>query len=312
MPDQHRRDLIRYIRSLSSELSPQETGVRPRLKTTDGTGEIKCVLFDVYGTLLISGSGDISLVSDLDDEKTLTAALKDIDAEGDLDESGRKGVALLRNKISLEHEEAKQHGVQYPEIEIRKTWQDITEELTEQRLLTNALDAHAIEKLATGFECRVNPVWPMPGLENLLAILSSRNIPCGIVSNAQFFTPLMFEAFLERPLSELGIDPELSTWSFELRRAKPDVALFRNSLTNLAGKHEIKPGQTLYLGNDMLNDVIGAQKAGCQTALFAGDKRSLRLREDHVACREITPDYLVTDLSQLVDICGITISENPH
>ena len=37
--------------------------------------------------------------------------------------------------------------------------------------------------------------------------------------------------------------------------------------------------RVLFVGNDMLNDVAAAAAVGLRTALFAGDQRSLRLRE---------------------------------
>ena len=57
----------------------------------------------------------------------------------------------------------------------------------------------------------------------------------------------------------------------------------------------------LYLGNDMLNDIYPAQKVGFKTALFAGDARSLRLREDDPGCKNLSPDIIITDLIQLLD-----------
>jgi putative hydrolase of the HAD superfamily len=53
------------------------------------------------------------------------------------------------------------------------------------------------------------------------------------------------------------------------------------------------------VGNDMLKDIWPAARLGCKTALFAGDRRSLRLREDDERCRELEPDLVVDDLSQL-------------
>jgi len=51
----------------------------------------------------------------------------------------------------------------------------------------------------------------------------------------------------------------------------------------------------------MLNDILPAQRIGFKTALFAGDKRSLRLRPDDARCEDIVPDIIVTDLLQLVE-----------
>jgi putative hydrolase of the HAD superfamily len=120
----------------------------------------------------------------------------------------------------------------------------------------------------------------------------------GIVSNAQFYTPLVLEHLLKRDLKSLGISPEMQVYSYRLGHAKPSPMLFdaaRRSLATL----DISPRQTLYVGNDMLNDVWAARQAGLQTALFAGDARSLRRRSDDPRCRDLEPDLVITDLGQL-------------
>ena len=74
--------------------------------------------------------------------------------------------------------------------------------------------------------------------------------------------------------------------------------MFRDVLTRLA-ERGIEPGQTLYVGNDMRNDVLTAARSGCRTALFAGDRRSLRLRGDDPDCRGLRPDLVITEWTQL-------------
>ena len=49
----------------------------------------------------------------------------------------------------------------------------------------------------------------MPGAAETLAALQQRGLLLGIVSNAQFYTPLMIEALLGKPPGELGFLPEL-------------------------------------------------------------------------------------------------------
>jgi putative hydrolase of the HAD superfamily len=55
----------------------------------------------------------------------------------------------------------------------------------------------------------------------------------------------------------------------------------------------------------MLNDILPAQTTGFRTALFAGDKRSLRLRRDNPRCSNLKPDMVLTDLVQLVELLNI-------
>ena len=49
----------------------------------------------------------------------------------------------------------------------------------------------------------------------------------------------------------------------------------------------------------MLKDVYPANHFGMKTALFAGDKRSLKWREDDERCKDLLPDLIITSLSQL-------------
>jgi putative hydrolase of the HAD superfamily len=64
-------------------------------------------------------------------------------------------------------------------------------------------------------------------------------------------------------------------------------------------KHGIGLHECIYVGNDMLNDIYCAKSAGCKTVLFAGDRRSLRLRENDERCLAIRPDAVITSLIQL-------------
>jgi putative hydrolase of the HAD superfamily len=67
-------------------------------------------------------------------------------------------------------------------------------------------------------------------------------------------------------------------------------------------QYGILPEDTLYVGNDMLNDIWPAAQCGLKTSLFAGDQRSLRLRETDPRCSDLEPDVIITKLSQLPHI----------
>ncbi len=265
------------IASLSEPLEPQPTYEKPRLQTLTG---ISAVAFDIYGTLIISGSGDIGLVKDSAREEAMKAAFQAVGVKPKRRDLAKRFHELIRN----DRESCQAAGVEHPEVEIRDIW----------RTLCAEADVNAdIEALAIEFECRTNPVWPMPHLEPVLRELHERGLALGIVSNAQFYTPHMFPAFLGKSLEELGFEPSRQIYSFTLREGKPSTLLYHR----LAEK--LEPDETLYVGNDMLKDVWPAQKAGFKTALFAGDKRSLRKREDDPRVRGVEPDLVITDLAQI-------------
>jgi len=273
-----------HLAARLGSLEPVPTGVAPVLPGQLG---VEAILFDVYGTLFISGSGDISLArSENRAGDALAALLLKYGIDTD------PGIFRKRFFKAIEdsHAASRQKGVRHPEVEIDNIWQTVAEFEDPQRAR-----AFAIE-----YEVMVNPVGPMPHLSELLAACRHAGIPMGIISNAQFFTPLLFEWFLDRTPATLGFTKSLLFYSWQWGLAKPAEKLFQEARRRLT-RRGIAPGKTLYIGNDMLNDIVPARSTGFQTALFAGDKRSLRLRAGEPRCSGIEPDMVVTDLIQLVD-----------
>jgi putative hydrolase of the HAD superfamily len=289
--------LIARIRALSSQLSPLPTDAEARLAPQPG---IRAVLCDVYGTLLVSGSGDVGTATATDSATALAEALAAADLTGHLDQAGHRGAARLPELIAAAHEEQRAAGATAPEVEIRALWRTLLAELAAAGLLAGdpAAEAAIGERVAVEYECRVNPVWPMPGVVEMLTALRDRGLRLGIVSNAQFYTPLLFPTLLAATLPELGFEESLCAWSYRLGAAKPDTRLFAGPLAALAAAG-IEPGEVLYLGNDCRNDIWTARQAGVRGVLFAGDRRSLRRREADPRCADLTPDAVVTALSQV-------------
>ena len=155
-----------------------------------------------------------------------------------------------------------------------------------------------LRRLAVEYEGRANPVWPMPGLKECLAGLVEKGLVLGIVSNAQFYSRELFGALLGQQAEAWGFDPDLQYYSYQHGHAKPGLRLHRMAAEGL-GRRRIEPREALYVGNDMLNDILPALRLGFRTALFAGDARSLQLRVGDSRLDGITPDLVLTRLSQL-------------
>lgn len=287
----NRLELIRRIRELSRPLEPEPSGLPIRLNVLDG---IETVLFDVYGTLLISASGEIGTADQADHAEALVQALAVSGFEGDIERAGAIGPALLRQEIERAHELARKNGIAHPEVDISGVWLKIIQEFQRLGLLGPEHPAGGIARLAVEYECRINPAWPMPGAAETLAFCRARGLKTGLVSNAQFYTPLALEALFGCTTDELGFDPALCVWSFKELRAKPSVELFERLPADLS--------KAVYVGNDMLNDIRTASRAGCRTILFAGDRRSLRLREGDPRCDGVRPDAIADDLRQVTEL----------
>ncbi len=291
--------LIARIRELSSPMSPQATGMEAHVLPLP---DVRAVLFDIYGTLFISGSGDISVAGEMRHAQALRESLACIGVPGRLEEAGERGCELLSEAIRETHARLRKTGVAFPEVDIREEWNRVLHELHEEGVINERVRYDAMQRLSFEYEFRVNPVWPMPDIRPTLQELWDRDVLLGIVSNAQFYTSLLFPAFFSQSFMNLGFNPYLCALSYEIREAKPSGQIFQKILEYLDREFGITAAETLYVGNDMLNDVWTASKCGLKTALFAGDARSLRLREDDARCVGLKPDVVITSLSQILKI----------
>ena len=290
-------DPTEIIKSLSRPLEPLGTDVNAELEPQPG---IRAVVFDIYGTMLVSGSGDIGVAQADDREGAMRSALSRCGLP--LRQGGTRAVDIFHDAVAAAQRLRQREGIEFPEVEIRDVWRDTLRQLSRSGDLEGDLpDAGQVEALAITYECMVNPVWPMPGLAGVLAALAARGIVMGVVSNAQFFTPQLFDALLGRDLDALGFDPAARVYSYRLREAKPSKRLYEQLVSELR-THGIQPHEVLYVGNDMRNDIWPARATGLRTALFAGDSRSLRLRGDDPDVRDLKPNVVLTDLRQLLEV----------
>jgi putative hydrolase of the HAD superfamily len=249
--------------------------------------KIEVILFDLYGTLFISRSGDISMA------KKKSPQMERLDKL--LQQFGiKKGSQTVLKRfyaaIENQHEILKKKGVDFPEVEIDQIW---------MRVLEND-DLETVRAFAVKFELIANPVYPMPHLEKLLSVCQDSNVLMGIISNAQFYTPYLFNWFLDSTPEDLGFHPDLILYSYKFGYAKPSTFMFRVAAEKLKNM-DIPVHSALYIGNDMLNDIYPAKNMGFKTGLFAGDARSLRLRKNHPKCKNLSVDLVITDLVQLID-----------
>jgi len=285
-------------------LQPIPTTFCPNLKSNSPV-PVKAVIFDIYGTLLISSSGDIDQAS-LSEENMLTAMKAG--GFGEQHCTPKTGAFLLEQlqlKIKEQHQELRAKGHPFPDVDIFKVWQSMFKAAVNEGLLTlNGSESWADTIMV--FELLSNRVYPMPGMKETLLWIKEKGIPMGIVSNAQFYTPIIMNYFLSGEFStrqEIDLfEQELSVYSFKELRAKPDTVLFEKFIPTLQSKYDILPQEAIFVGNDMLKDVYTASQSGLRTVLFAGDERSLRLRENDERVHRLFPDFIINDLTQLKDI----------
>lgn len=282
---------VSKIISQRHPLEPIDTDVAHKLSLLE---QVRCVVFDVYGTLLVSGSGDVGSADTTGHVDHIADAFADCGLQLAADSIPTLGA--LRELIESTNRASQSPDCPKPEVDIVAIWRQL---LTDHGLNLIADDTSIVVQIATAFEARSNPTWPMPGAADLIAKLKSSGVKMGIVSNAQIFTPALVENLCgASSLEQAGFDLDLSIFSNRFRQSKPGPRLFDVLLRALTSKR-ILPQQVVYVGNDMLNDIYAASRAGLRTAWFAGDKRSCRRRSDDLRCSGVNPDIVLGSILDL-------------
>lgn len=293
--------LVYTIKKHTNHMDPFPTELEKQIKPLPG---IKAVFFDVYGTMLISGTGDIGISEKKNNDYPISEIL--IDSSFNLLSSpetiNKIFSNLLSELIKEEHMIMKKSGFDFPEIDIIEIWNEILAILIEKNYISGVLNRDKVKIAALTYECMVNPVWPMKNIDKVLDHLYNSDLKIGIISNAQFYTSEILQVLLNFKIGNDFFDPRLLFYSYREKLAKPSKDFFLKAVTKIKTLYNIDSDEILYIGNDMLNDVYTASQCRCRTALFAGDKRSLRLRLSDSRCRDLKPDIIITELEQLIDI----------
>lgn len=291
----HEKEARKYERQILPLAYPSKTE-----KLTD----IRAVICDVYGTLINYWKPDFQ------DSQTRTESLQyafkeiihrfsmtNVLNEINGNESPEKTLSdFYHGLIAIQHEKMTIKGIDFPEVKIENIWDIIIMLLKrrgynpQQHFNGDIKDFSRYLAYFYNFQSLGRQLYD--GVVDSLAALKQNNMFLGILSNAQFYTPLDL-TFLIRDQSngkyedfnEL-FDSDLTFFSFEYGVAKPSTVLFRK-LFDALYEYQILPSQTVLVGNDLLIDIQPAIEAGMKTAFFTGDTESAFV---HDLSGKIIPD----------------------
>lgn len=304
------KDYLQFIEkflSESAEMKPVPTLLKPFIRNDQS---IRALAFDVYGTILVSASGDIneSVISVENLKAAFDAAgIEMLNTLGDRQQVLSEILDEFKGSITQYHEAETTEDKPYPEINILEIWEKILSGYQSRKLIQFS-DPLCIKCFTFVFEVLSNRIYPMPGMKEVINGLAEKKLPLGIISNAQFYTPVILNYFLHGLISESEqvkpFDSDLTFFSYQHLRSKPDIYLFELLKEKYRKKFNIYADEVLFVGNDMFRDIFPARASGFKTALFAGDTKSLRLRQEKPELKKLTPDYIITDLHQILKIIG--------
>ncbi len=310
----HEKEAVKYERKLIPLSYPSKSE-----KLTD----IRAVVCDVYGTIINYwkpgfGSSDTR-------SKTLLEAFKRV-----VDRFGMDEVLRATNEneapektlsdfyhglIALQHEKLAQKGVQFPEVKIESIWNIIIMLLKRRGYKPEQYSPGEIEDFSRilSFYYNFHSLGRQlfDGVVDSLSKLKENNISLGILSNAQFYTPLDLSILIREQsngkyddFNEL-FDPDLTFFSYEYGVAKPNQVLFRRLFDALYEYH-ILPSQTVLIGNDLLLDIQPAIEAGMKTAFFTGDSDGAFV---HDLADKVIPDISFQSWDQLPSLISFYSEE---
>ncbi|MBN1765751.1 MAG: HAD hydrolase-like protein [Sedimentisphaerales bacterium] len=279
--------------------------------------DIRVILWDIYGTLCGVDVGDL--------EKTLEHSERVVKAAAVMvekfnlarplqkihdDQPPEKNLAdLYLQLIADSHLRSREAGIEYPEVEIEQIWILIIEKLLSHGLIIAEEEPrlYTAYRWAYFFEYSLQRIFLYPQVDAALEALKQAGIIQGIISNAQFYTPLHLRRLLRNssPHKDLELEdyfhPSLVYFSYELGFSKPNPGAFLRALDFLK-KQGIEPHEILYVGNDMLNDIWAAAQLGIITLLFAGDASQTTLRQEDPRCRALKPHAIAITMNQIVEM----------
>ena len=297
-------------RVFDRELKP--CACQARFETLKG---VRAVIFDVYGTLVNYWRPGFHSIQER--EKTLTEAFAELAARFDMEETlakmnpadaaGKTLSDFYHGLIALNREKALGKGVEYPEIRVERIWSVIVLMLERNgyskerrrvslgdRAFTFADTADFARCLAYTYNFLSMGRVLYPDVTQTLRKLKEDNIVLGILSNAQFYTPvdltLLFRDQSGGKIEDFNelFDPDLTFFSYEYGVSKPDSVLFRKLFDALYEYH-ITPAQTVFVGNDLLSDIAPAKALGMKTVFFCGDDA---MAFQHDLGSEVIPDVV--------------------
>jgi FMN phosphatase YigB (HAD superfamily) len=278
--------------------------------------EVRCVLWNVYGTLLCIAGGELwfehpqPFVMGVALDKTIQEFKMWVSMSR---KPGQPADYLkqIYAQVLLEHRSVPGGGEKHPEISSDRLWEAIIKKLLQKDYKFDAGGYGSLNefsrKVAYFFHASLQGTACYPGAAAALRHVAKKGLSQGLLGDGQCFTTVQFQRGLAAQDPDARLDKLLtsgvSTLSYEVRAKKPSDRLFRQSLTALS-QRGIGPAEVLHVANRVEKGLVPARRLGLRTALFAGDRESLQATAEQMKDPLTRPDVLLTELSQIADVVG--------
>lgn len=273
---------------------------------------IKALIFDIYGTILKQNVGDLEDSIDFKNSIKLLRSFKRIknkykNSNNKLDASAEELKNLYLKYINKSHNQSKAKGIKNPEVKIEKIWHSILKDINHRQ----KNNKNFWFEIADYHQQYIAKRTLYPNIEKVLKYAIDNNLKLGIISNAQFYTITDLINLLKTKKEFKNIKSvfeiftkDISLFSYKLGFSKPNPKVFKIMKTNLK-KYSIDMDETLFIGNDILNDIYCGNKSGMQTCLSLNHelkerKNNKTIKNDKKNYKK--PTYTIDNLKNIIDI----------
>lgn len=291
----------------------EEVRAKPHLKKLP---DVRAVVWSVYGTLLSISYGELQI--DHPVRFVMEVALEKTIQEFKMWKSMTRkpgnpaDVLIVWYRAILDEMKLQTlPGERYPEVAYNKIWEAIVKKLMTNEYVYLASQYGDLmeygQKIAYFFHASLQGTRCPEGAARTIYHLNETIGNQGLLADGQCFTWTQLKRGLRAQDPAMRFEAMLPaaahTFSFELRAKKPSDRLFKAALAHFA-KEGLTAEQILHVGSHLHHDIVPARKHGMRTALYAGDKNSLRATTEELKNKDLRPDVLITELPQLLEVVG--------
>lgn len=272
---------------------------------------VRAVLWTVYGTLVAIPGGELAFEADIEfvTDAALDKTIQEFKMWNSMSRKPGAPSAYMKELFKKAFDLVRLTGG--GEVRSELIWDDIFKKLmTKEYSYDGSLygpPSEYVKKIAYFYHASIQGAGCYPGAAEAIRAVSAAGRKQGLLADGQCFTPAQLRKCLrdQEPGFESAnhLSADLRVLSAEVGTKKPFEDLFRVAARAARAKG-LDPAEVLHVGSHLLRDIAPAKKVGFRTALFAGDKNSLRATAGQFQDPHLRPDVLLTELPQIAEVLG--------
>lgn len=279
---------------------------------------IKAVTWNVYGTLLTIADGQLLLQHPqaIRMQVAMEKTIHEFNMWSSMTRRPGEPWEYFLPKYNSAVEDARLTGGwqkgDFPEVNSAHVWRKLIDMLSKKDFAYD-VDRYGdwdelAEKVAFFFQRCLQGIQGAKSALRVVTEVAAAGLKQGLLAESQPYTlAQLLRGFEEQgrlpPLTDV-FSPGCLILTHELGVRKPSASLFQLSRARFA-QLKLEPEEVLYVSSRLTDDLAVAKQYGFRTALFAGDKLSLKASAADCKDPALKPDRLLTKLDQIRGLLGI-------